>query len=112
MLAFTFRNGRARGGGRRRTLLTVGVSLAVELAGLRLRGYRFGGNVVVRCRKGHLFMTIWIPSVSIKSLRLGWWRLQHCPVGRHWSIVSPVDRSTLTDQELRAADQNRDIRIP
>ena len=79
---------------------------------LRLRGYRIAGNVVVRCRQGHLFTTIWVPGASLKSVRLGWWRVQRCPVGRHWSIVTPVRRSELTEDELRTASENRDIRIP
>ena len=48
----------------------------------------------------------------MKAARLGWWRFQRCPVGRHWSLVTPVKRSVLTEEELRSADENRDIRIP
>jgi hypothetical protein len=66
----------------------------------------------VRCRSGHLFTTIWIPGASFKSIRLGWWRLQRCPVGRHWSIVTPVNRSELAEAELRIAGANKDLRIP
>ena len=39
------------------------------------QGYSFGKNSVVRCRRGHLFTTVWIPGASVKSLRLGLWRL-------------------------------------
>jgi hypothetical protein len=78
----------------------------------RLRGYPFGGNVVVRCRKGHLFTTIWIPGVSVKSLRLGWWRFQHCPIGGHWSIVAPVKESRLTWVQRRSARSHKDVRVP
>jgi len=28
-----------------------------------LRGYPIGGRLVVRCRQGHLFTTLWIPGV-------------------------------------------------
>jgi hypothetical protein len=83
-----------------------------EVAALRARGYGLGGNVVVRCRRGHLFTTIWIPGASFKSIRLGWWRLQRCPVGRHWSIVTPVSRSELAEAELRRAADTKDVRIP
>jgi hypothetical protein len=79
---------------------------------LRLRGYRIGGDVVVRCQKGHLFTTIWIPGASLKSVRLGWRRLQRCPVGNHWSIVTPVKESDLTEQERHEARESKDIRIP
>jgi len=67
---------------------------------------------VVRCRQGHLFTTIWIPAASIKSLRLGWWRAQYCPVGRHWSLVTPVREAELSKRERRFASQHQDIRIP
>ncbi len=94
----------------RRALLAAAV--LVEVAALRARGYRLGGNVVVRCRRGHLFTTIWIPGASFKSVRLGWWRLQRCPVGRHWTLVTPVDRSELPEAELQLAAERRDVRIP
>ena len=84
----------------------------VEVAALRARGYGLGGSVVVRCRRGHLFSTIWIPGVSFKAIRLGWWRIQRCPVGRHWSIVTPVNRSELADDERQIAADRKDIRIP
>lgn len=86
--------------------------VAIELAALWLRGYRVGGRVVVRCRRGHLSSTLWIPAASAKSLRLGLWRVQRCPVGGHWSIVTPVRRSSLGEAELRAARQTRDLPIP
>lgn len=57
----------------------------------RRRGYSgMGGRTLVRCRDGHLFRTIWVPGVSFKSIRLGWYRIQFCPVGRHWTVVKPV----------------------
>jgi hypothetical protein len=84
----------------------------VEAAALKLRAGRFGGRVPVRCRAGHLFTTIWIPGGSLKAVRLGWWRLQRCPVGGHWSIVTPLRRSELTDEEARQAAETRDVRIP
>jgi hypothetical protein len=67
---------------------------------------------VVRCRQGHLFTTIWIPGVSVKSLRIGWWRYQYCPVGRHRTIVTPVNQAELTDQQLQTAHEHHDLRIP
>jgi hypothetical protein len=76
------------------------------------RGYRFGTNSPVRCRSGHVFSTIWIPGASIKSLRLGWWRLQWCPVGRHWTVVTPVKEAELTSDELESLDSYHDVRIP
>jgi hypothetical protein len=93
-------------------LVIIAASLLPEIAVLRLRGYPVAGDVVVRCREGHLFTTIWVPGVSVKAVRLGWWRLQRCPVGKHWSIVTPVRQSELTKAEKRAASKNKDIRVP
>jgi hypothetical protein len=68
--------------------------------------------VIVRCRQGHLFTTIWIPLASFKAIRLGSVRLQRCPVGHHWSLVSPVRASELTDEERSFAAEHCDVRIP
>jgi hypothetical protein len=78
----------------------------------RALGYRLGWNTVVRCRRGHLFTTIWIPGVKLKALDLGVARVQRCPVANHWSLVTPVRDSTLTDRDRRRARAHRDIRIP
>ncbi|HTX07284.1 MAG TPA: hypothetical protein VME22_01670 [Solirubrobacteraceae bacterium] len=99
-------------GTRRRTVIIVAGATLVETAGLWLRARRIGGNVVVRCRQGHLFTTLWIPGASVKSLRLVAWRFQRCPVGRHWSLVTPVDESTLTEDERRRAHEHHDFPLP
>ncbi|HUJ91300.1 MAG TPA: hypothetical protein VLW05_01270 [Gaiellaceae bacterium] len=99
---------------RKRRLLLVS-ALAFNVLGTivaRQRGYRVGGNTVVRCRRGHLFTTIWIPGASLKSVRLGWWRIQRCPVGGHWSIVVPAKETALGRRERRIAHGTHDIRIP
>jgi hypothetical protein len=99
-------------GARRRVgLIAVGAMLA-ETVGLWLRARRIGGNVIVRCHQGHLFTTLWIPGASIKSLRLVAWRFQRCPVGRHWSLVTPVDASKLTEDERRFAREHHDFPVP
>jgi len=98
---------------RRRIALAFGIlAVAAEILVLRRRGYGVGGNVVVRCRRGHLFTTIWIPGGSLKALRLGWVRIQRCPIGDHWDLVTPVRLSELTDEERRSAGQHHDLRIP
>jgi hypothetical protein len=99
-------------GARRRMGLVVAGAMLVETAGLWLRARRIGGNVVVRCRHGHLFTTLWIPGASVKSLRLVAWRFQRCPVGKHWSLVTPVNESTLTEAERRSAHEHHDIPVP
>lgn len=79
---------------------------------LWLRGYYpLGGRLVVRCRRGHLFTTLWIPGVSVKALRLGWWRFQRCPVGPHWSLVTPVRERELNRLDRRSAGR-RDTWLP
>jgi hypothetical protein len=78
----------------------------------RRAGYKVGGNVVVRCRQGHLFTTLWIPGVKLKAIDLGVMRLQRCPVGHHWTAVVPVRDRDLTDDERRAAATHHDIRLP
>jgi hypothetical protein len=65
-----------------------------------------GGEVVVRCGKGHLFTTNWSPLGSFTSIRLGSARFQHCPVGDHWSLVRPVKNSELTAEDRRIAERN------
>jgi hypothetical protein len=91
------------------------VFLALALAepvAMKLRGYPIGGNLVVRCRRGHVFTTLWIPGVSVKAIRLGWWRVQRCPVGNHWSVVTPIRTSELTAGDRRRARRHRDVRLP
>jgi hypothetical protein len=99
----------------RKGAIRTGVIAGALLAGTliaRAAGYRMGPHTVVRCRAGHLFTTIWVPGASLKALRLGWWRLQRCPVGHHWSLVAPVRESDLTDEERRSAAVHHDVRIP
>ncbi len=93
-------------------ILLVVATYVIGTVIARRRGYNMGGNVVVRCRRGHLFTTLWIPGVSLKALRLGWYRLQWCPVGRHWSLVSPVNPRDLDDDARLASTVHRDLRLP
>ena len=98
---------------RRKLLRTIGIaSVVAEPLALRLRGLPMGGKLIVRCRQGHLFTTFWFPGVSVKSLRLGWWRYQRCPVGKHWSLVTPVRESELSDEERQVARSRSDIPLP
>jgi hypothetical protein len=98
---------------RRRRSLAIGAAfVVVEAIGLRRKTGRLAGTVIVRCRAGHIFSTIWIPGASLKSVRLGWWRFQRCPVGRHWTLVTPVRDSELTEDERTAARRVRDMRMP
>jgi hypothetical protein len=58
-----------------------------------------GGEILVRCGRGHLFRTYWSPLGSFTAIRLGSARFQHCPVGDHWSLVRPVNEAELTDAD-------------
>ena len=100
-----------RGSSAKRPLLVVGALAAATLVARRL-GYGIGGKTVVRCRKGHLFTTIWIPGVKLKALDLGIARVQRCPVGHHWSLVTPVRDADLTDEERELARTRRDVPLP
>jgi hypothetical protein len=95
---------------RRLAALVAFFGLATVIA--RRRGYQLGPNTVVRCRDGHYFTTIWIPGASLKSIRLGWARFQRCPVGEHWTLVTPARDIDLSAVERQQAQQHRDLRIP
>ena len=91
------------------------VILAIVVIALLLvgRAQSDGGfERIVRCRAGHLFTTTLIPGASLKAVRLWKVRFERCPVGRHWTIVAPVDVSTLTPDEIAAARSHHDIRVP
>ena len=97
---------------RRRFLVAAVIANILGTIIARARGYSIGPHAIVRCRKGHLFTTVWIPGVSFKSVRLGWWRIQRCPVGKHWSIVAPVKTAELTKRERRFAEGHHDVPVP
>lgn len=92
-------------------ITVVAIFVATTVIGRR-RGYGFGNSTIVRCLKGHLFTTVWIPGGSFKSIRLGFYRFQYCPVGRHWTLVRPVKEADLSEQEKHFAAEHRDSRIP
>jgi hypothetical protein len=97
---------------RRMGLAVALATVVAEALMLRRRGYGLAGDVVVRCRRGHLFTTLWVPGVSLTSLRLGWWRYQFCPVGRHWSVVTPARADDLTPDERATARTVHDLALP
>ena len=75
-------------------------------------GYRVGRNSFVRCRQGHLFTTTWIPGGSLKAIRLGLWRIQWCPVGRHVDLVRLVKEAALSAPEREFALRHHDTLVP
>ena len=98
---------------RRKGLAVAGGMTVAEALFLRRRtGKIVGFRTIVRCTRGHLFTTVWIPGASIKSLRLGPWRVQRCPVGEHWSFVRPAKVAKLSDEEREAARSQRDTLLP
>ena len=92
--------------------LLVAVAIVLSLVVPQVRGVPGGGEVIVRCRRGHLFTTTWLPWISLKAVRLGTARFQHCPAGNHWSLVTPVRETDLTPEELAQARERHDIPIP
>ena len=98
---------------RRKALAVVLGATAIEAVVVaKRRGSLIGIDTVVRCREGHTFTTYWIPGASLKAIRLGWWRYQRCPVGHHWSLVTPVDALLIDEAEKALAEKRHDIRIP
>ena len=85
---------------------------AYALGGRFASGVGEGFVTVVRCREGHIYRTIWAPMISIKAIRLGPVRYQYCPVGRHWTLVTPVDPADLNPAERREARRNADSGVP
>jgi hypothetical protein len=69
------------------------------LGGARLTHNRVMATIV-RCTRGGLFETVWIPLFSLKAIRLGSKRLQRCPVHGRWELVQRVDPSTLSAVSL------------
>jgi hypothetical protein len=93
--------------------LVIFAGAAIKVARMsRLQGYRFGRDVIVRCRDGHLFLTTWIPMVSFKAIRFGLVRVQYCPVGDHVSAVRLVRDEDLTPAERLAASRFHDNGVP
>ena len=94
-------------------IAVVALALALGTVAARRMGYAgIGGEAVVRCRAGHLFTTLWVPGASLKPIRLGMTRFQFCPVGRHWTLVTPLRESELTDEERASAAQHHDVLVP
>lgn len=85
--------------------------LYVLYVGRRVRLGSRGPSVIVQCRDGHLFTTVWIPGISLKAVRLGPLRYQYCPVGEHWVFVRIVNPADLTEEQRQFADMHHDSRI-
>jgi hypothetical protein len=103
------------GGVPRKLVRALVLTVLVAAGGMviaRLLGYRLGFNTFVRCRRGHIFTTTWFPGIKLKAIDLGIARLQRCPIGKHWSLVTPVRESALSDDDRRYALQHHDVRIP
>jgi hypothetical protein len=65
----------------------------------------------VRCSQGHLYTSSWMPLGSFKAIRMGAYRIQRCPVGKHWAKTYRVDPSELTAQQAAEAAATHDARI-
>jgi hypothetical protein len=102
----------SKGGRRVAIAAVIAAGYAVGTVVAVRKGYAFGLSVPVRCRRGHVFSTTWIPGASVKSLRLGLWRVQWCPVGRHVDLVRLVRSSDLSASERQFAAEHHDVRVP
>lgn len=62
---------------------------------------------VIRCSDGHLYTATWIPTVGLRSIRLGPdMRIDRCPVDHRWRRARIVDPAGLTDAELARAREH------
>lgn len=66
-----------------------------------------GFTRIVRCSRGHLFTTVWMPLGSLKAVRLGPLRYQRCPACGRFRMVRKVDERTLSPQEREQARARR-----
>ena len=100
---------------RKRRLGAAAIVVAGYVAGTIVAtraGYRVGRDSFVRCRRGHVFTTTWIPGGSVKAIRLGLWRIQWCPVGRHVDLVRLVKPTDLSESVREFALAHHDIGLP
>jgi len=93
-------------------LAVVTIAYAVGTVIARQQGYSFGRNAVVKCRRGHFFTTTFIPGGSLKAIRLGLWRIQWCPVGRHIDLVRLVKDADLSEAQREFARAHHDLPVP
>jgi len=70
-----------------------------------------GVRVVVRCLGGHVFTTTWSPSSRWNPMRAGLVRWRYCPVGEHWTLVTPVRPEDLSPAEWQMARRFHDDSI-
>jgi hypothetical protein len=70
-----------------------------------------GTGVVARCLAGHVFTTMWGPPAPARKAGIGPVRLQYCPVGEHWTLVTPVRPEDLTPAEWRLARRCHDASV-
>lgn len=97
-----------------RRVIVAAVALAVaSVVATRRRGRTdLEGRTLVRCRSSHLFRTTWGPGPSLASMRRGRGRVQYCPVGRHWTLVSVVKDEGVLDHHVRRSVVPRDLAAP
>jgi hypothetical protein len=85
----------------------IAAVVIVKVVVSRVKGRpAIAGKIAVRCGRGHAFTTTWSPLGSLTSVRLGGARFQYCPVGHHWSLVRPVNDSSLTGADPQLADRD------
>lgn len=70
-----------------------------------------GTRVVVRCLGGHVFTTMWPPASRRNPFQAGVVRWRYCPVGEHWTMVTPVRPEDLSPAEWQMARRFHDNSI-
>ena len=58
---------------------------------------------VVRCSRGAVFQSTWVPLLSVTAIRLGPLRIQWCPVHQRVELVRRIDPRTMTPAERAQA---------
>ncbi len=67
----------------------------------------------VRCSKGHIYGTRWVPMMSLKAARLGPnLRAQRCPVCHAWRMTRRIPEAELTPQVRAEATRVHDSSLP
>ena len=85
--------------------VAAGVMFLWLLASARCAGDEPGPEVAVRCVARHVFTTAWAPAGAVRPGQI---RLRYCPVGEHWTLVTPVRREDLTLAEQWSARHYHD----
>jgi hypothetical protein len=60
---------------------------------------------IVRCSQGAYYESLWVPLISFKSIRLGSYRLQKCPVHGKWELATIVPEDEISEKVRKEASK-------